>query len=806
MLRLRVYLFFGLLLWSVGQADMSDDILRRETGVRALGLGGAFSGVATDTSALYYNPAGLARYGVQFTYSEDDLAHNVYQTGIDAAFKSGNVGFGRRRFVDNDNYFVDVQSLGFGMPGRRGVDYGLVYRRIIRETPEASGSAWTADAGLLFQLLPAARLGLNIQNIGRQGLTEDPSLRVGAAYNWQQFLFAADTEFHSNADSRQHYGVEWQLADGFALRLGSNQNNLTYGLSAGLGELTWEYAVEKMAGELIYRFAVKLGNERYPEIRQYSLLKQKEVLLIELDSSLIAGQSEVSVFGGYSLGLDQLIQKIKVAAGDKNIAALIIRVRDLPNSVAYAAVLQELRAELQQFKQKGKYIVVYIENSISANTYYLATVADRIVLPAMGAITPVGKSLTVTRFKGLLEKVGLTPLIIRTGEYKDALNPWNEGFTPRQREQLENFVRDVHNELLQEIKTARAVATPDMAEVADGSLLSARNALSYRLVDALGYYEEAENQLRALLSIPTKNEPAVELTYVSPAQLRSFEVDTVILPDYNTIAVVDIDGELVDGVSQSDFLFGGKKSGAETVCAELRNIGRQDFVKAVVVRINSPGGSPFAADRIYRELLKLKEKKKYIVVSVGNIAASGGYYIAAAAQEIYANSTAIVGSIGVTGQTLKAAKLFEEWGIKQDNIKTAEYADMDNIGRELTEAEIAMLLRYQAEVYDQFKLVVAQGRNLHLTEVETLAQGKIYTARRGQELKLVDKLGTFSDALEAAKKGARIKGAARVIHNVRTESGWTQLRYNLALALGLDKLSLQNLTRENLIEMHSYIY
>lgn len=802
---MKRFLLLVLLCLSFLAAGQTVDVLQRETGVRALGMGGAFTGIATDTSALYYNPAGLARYGVQFTYSEDDLSKRFYETATEANLKFGNIGFGRRRFVDEDRHFVDIQSLGFGVRTELGLDYGLVYSRIVQETPEQYGSAWTADAGLMFNLSPALRLGLNFQNIGRQDLDIDPALRLGAVYEWKQLLFATDAEFISGENQRNYYGVEWQAADGFALRVGSNQNNFTYGLSVGLGELTWEYAIEKTPDEYLYRFAVKLGNERYPKIRAYSILRQKEVLLLKLNSALIAGQSDTSVFGGRNLGLDALLQKIRVAANDKNIMAMIIRLDDLPNNVTYAAVLQELRAELKNFKAQGKYIVVYLENDISANTYYLATIADKIVIPSMGAVAPFGKSLTVTRLHDLMEKLGLTPVILRTGEYKDALNPFRQGFSEKQREHLETLVKDVHNELLTEVKSAREIE--NLAELIDGSLVSGKQALAYNLVDALGYYAEAENQLRELFDIPTGNEPEVKgLAYVYPEQLQGFEADNSILPNYSTIAVIDIDGELIEDNSQSDFLFGGKKSGADTLCRELRRLAGQDDVKAVVVRINSPGGSALAADRIYRELLNLREKKKYIVVSVGNMAASGGYYIAAVANEIYANPSSLVGSIGVIGQTFKASRLFAEWGIKQETIKTAEHADLDILSREFTEDEIAQLLRYQGEIYDQFKLIVAQGRNLHMTEVETLAQGKLYTARRAQELKLVDKLGTFYEALEAAKKGAKIKGQAHIIRDVRTESGLMRFRYNLAIALGLDRLTLKNQLHSTPAELNSYLY
>lgn len=768
------------------------DVLRQETGTRALGMGGAYTAIADDTSALFYNPAGLAKPGFQFSYSEEDLSSKLTRSGFEDALKIGSVAYSSKRYISLDDDSADIYTLGFGVRGLTGIDYGLTYKHIVQDNPTIAGNAYSFDVGTLAHLTPELALGLNLQNILVARTSTKPSYRLGGAYQLGPVLFSSDTEFFQKTDEPQypesHHGLEWELTDGFALRAGLNHREPTYGVSVGLFGFIWEYALQTHENEPIYRFGAKLGSEKYPKIRQYSLIKPKEYLEIPINEALIAGQSEFSIFGGTHVGADIIIHKIRQAAEDKDICGIILRISELPQSISYLAVVQELRTELERFKAKGKVIVVYLNNDVSAHAYYLASVGDTIVMPKLGAITSLGTSLTVTRMKGFFEKIGINYQLVKVGAFKDSIHPANPGYTEEQRQHITGLVQDINTQLYATISTARPISSANIASMRDGSIIPGTQALAYKLVDKLGYYDAAKDELQATAKLAYK--PKI----ISLADIPLYELDTSILPDYNTIAVIDIDGTIMDGSSKSNFLFGGKIAGADTICNELKKLEEKEDIRAIIVRINSPGGSALAADRIYQQLKLLKDKGKYIVISMGNIAASGGYYIAAAGDIIIANPGTLTGSIGVIGEIMKGKKLFEYLNIKEETIKTGDYLDMETFGRDLTETEKQMLSAYQEQVYEQFKLIVAEGRHMHISEVEPLAQGKIYTGQQALNNKLIDRLGSFFDAVDAAKTGAKITGTPKLVHMLSTEDDKILfIRSKLTSLLGLDQLSLFNL-------------
>ncbi len=803
--KLKLLIIFLLLnlLW----ADYTSDILRQETGARALGMGGAFTAIADDTSAFFYNPAGMARTNWQFSYMEDDTNHmGDTKSAIEDGFKLGNFGYARRKYINSNLDFAEIHSYGFGFRTMQGVDYGLVFKRIAQENPDTEGSAWAADLGTIIHIMPDLSFGINAQNISAASLDLYPSYRFGLVKRWDKFTVAYDHETFSPYDHpnapQGHAGFEWEVADGFAVRTGWNDKRPTYGLSLGIFGFVWDYAIENKDREVIYRFSTKLGSERYPEIRKYAVFKKKEFLILDLTDPIIAGQPEYSLFGGMALGSDYILNKIRLAGDDKDISGIIIKMKDLPNSLGFVGIVQELRAELLRFKKNGKFVIVYIEDEISANGYYLASCADKIVMSKMSAIYSMGKSLTVTRLAGLLDKIGLSYQTLKSGDYKDSLSPYNEGYTEKQKEHVRLLVEDLNEQIVSEIRDARKISTPNFAAITDGGIITAEQALHYGLIDELGYYEKASGLMKSVAGLDY--DPAV----VKLEDLPAYELDGALLPDFNTIALIDIDGEITGGKSQSNFLFGGKRVGAETIIEVLKKIGERDDIRAVVVRINSPGGLAVASDMIYQKLVELRDtKKKYIVISMGNIAASGGYYIACGGNKIIANKGTLTGSIGVIGGVWKAGKLYEMLGIKEETLKTGEHMDMETLGRKLTDLEIQMLEKYQATVYDEFKLIVAKGRGMHIEDVEQVAQGKIHSGRRAKELGLVDDFGTIFDAIDEAKKGAGITGKAKIIKMINNEEyGWLMLRSRFASMLGLDGLNLHNLKQNSLAEFNSYIY
>ncbi len=798
------FLFFAL-----SAADLTSDLLRRESGVRALGLGGAFTAVAEDTSALFYNPAGLANRTVQFNYGEDDLnRRDGLKLGVERGFKLGNLAYGQRHYVDEELNWSQIDSYGFGVKTKQGIDYGLTYKKITQEGPDnLAGVSWGLDLGLLAHLTPTWRLGLNAQNFSGGNLDVKPSYRFGTAWKViDRVLFVYDNEvFHPHDTPNSaiaHYGVEWDAADGFTLRLGKNDKNTTYGVSLGFLGLIWEYAVEEKEREIIYRFGLKMGSDRYKDQRRYVVNGAQEILLIDLSKPLVSGQDGYTFIEGLLPGGDNLLNTIRYAAEDNRITGILIKMKDLPNSLSYVGLVQELRTELVAFKEKGKKVIIYIEDEISENSYYLATVADKIIMNKMGALVSLGKSLTVTRLSGFLEKIGLNYQTFKAGEYKDATSPFNEAWTEAQEKQLTALVKDLNNQIIEDIKKERNLNDDQVAIFSAGGIITATKALSLGLIDQIAYYEDIKDILKEVTDL--EHDPK----FITPLELPTNVLDTVILPVVGTVAIIDIDGQIVSGRSKQNILTGEKNVGAESIIEILNEIKDKDDVQAVVLRINSPGGSALASDMIYRKVKELREEhKKYVVVSMGNIAASGGYYIACAGNKIIANRGTLTGSIGVIGGVLKGSALYSKLGIKEDTIKTGEHLDMYSFGRQLSAAEIKMIEDYQRQIYDEFKMIVALERNLHMAEMEQIAGGRIWSGQQAKQVGLIDDFGSVFDAIELAKTGAGIKGKARVIRMVHTEDyGLLTIRSKISAFLGLDSLGFNNLNKSKLAEFNSYLY
>lgn len=783
--------------------------MRRESGVRAIGMGGAFTAVAEDTSALFYNPAGLANGSVQFNYNEDDLNNkDGIRLGVERGFKLGSFAYGQRRYVDNNLNWVELDSYGFGLKTKQGFDYGLTYKKITQEGPdEMSGVAWALDVGTIVHLTPAWRIGLNAQNFSGANLDLKPSYRLGTAYKlMERLMFVYDNEaFHPQDTPNSalaHYGLEWDAADGFTLRLGKNDKNTTYGVSLGFLGLIWEYAVEEQEREIIYRIGLKLGNDRYQNQRRYLVNGAKEFLLLDFSRPLVSGQDGYTFAEGLLPGGDNLLNTIRYAAEDNKIAGILIKIKDFSNSLTYVGLVQELRQELISFKAKGKKVIVYIEDEISENSYYLASVADKIVMNKMGALVALGKSLTVTRVSGLLEKIGLNYQTFKVGEYKDATSPFSAGWSEAQEKHLTSLIKDLNQQIIDDIKTERNLTEENVSIFSAGGIITATQALAYDLIDQIAYYDDLKEIIKDVAALN------YEPNLITPQQLPTNILDTVILPVIGTVAIIDIDGQIVTGKSKQNILTGEKSVGSDSIIEILNNLKDKADVQAVVLRINSPGGSALASDMIYRKVKELRdENKKYVVVSMGNMAASGGYYIACAGNKIMANKGTLTGSIGVIGGILKGGGLYEKLGVKEETIKTGDHLDMYSFGRDLTAAEIKMIEDYQKQIYDEFKMIVALERNLHMTEVDLVAGGRIWTGRQAKQVGLIDEFGSIFDAVDLAKEGAGIKGKARVIRMVHSEDhGLLTIRSKISTFFGLDSLGFNNLKKSKLAEFNSYLY
>ncbi|MEG1934728.1 MAG: signal peptide peptidase SppA, partial [Rikenellaceae bacterium] len=415
-----------------------------------------------------------------------------------------------------------------------------------------------------------------------------------------------------------------------------------------------------------------------------------------------------------TLSITKILGAIESAAVDPKIEGIYLNLSSA-NSIGIANVT-EIRDALKKFKESGKFIVSY-SDVYSHSTYFMSSVADKIFLAPEGAMQWSGLSAQTMFFKGTLEKLGIVPEIIRHGKYKSAVEPFTQDkMSDENREQTSALLNSVWGYMIGEVAAARSIDSALLQQYAsDLSVVSSEDAVKLSLVDSLGY-------------------PAVASEWIN-AKTGNSDFKSVSLYDYvhnnfessseyskNKIALIFADGEIVSSASENR----GEIS-STVLCRNLKSVREDETVKAVVLRINSPGGSALASDMIWNEVKLLRDKKP-VVVSMGNVAASGGYYIAAPADIIIAEPTTITGSIGVFGVLFNAEKgLKEKLGVTIDVVNTNQSADMGSIARPLTDTERLFIQKGVERTYDTFVTKVAAGRNLTFDKVNEIAGGRVWS-------------------------------------------------------------------------------
>ncbi len=754
-------LFLALTIWGVqAQAAILEQLLLTPYGVRPHGMGNAFTAVASDASATFYNPAGLASPGTQLLFIDQDTGRA--KAGIDYVhvINFGSISYYDRRVSDltgSSGYFT---GLSFAGSFKNGASLGLGIKNFNLMLPQQTG--WTTDIGLKMQMTRYWSLGFLAQNfVGSDISPLQPGFRIGNALTMGSVTLASDLEFQNTATSGGsgswvHLGLEYEMAKGLQLRTGHTRGHATAGISLYLPFAAVEYATEFDVKPLYY-LGFKFGLDRDPidpSQRQNFLFRQKEFVELSLSGALTSGQSTASLLGGNVQGVDPILELLRNAKKDDHVEGIIIRLGGLDTGLGTVAIVQEIRKELLDFKASGKKIYIYLESEALGNGYYLASVADYIMLPPGGAVGLLGLKLTVQRITQLYEKVGISWHVVKQGQYKDATNPFSKKMTPEQEAQLSHVVNDLYQMMIADIKkdnedNNRLVKSETLDQLKEGQLVSATKAKEWKLVNEIGYYEDLLKHIDD--SIDTNNPAAVRGRILPLAVYRNdYEQGdfSYFLPFNNRIAIIDIDGEIVQGSSGSNFLFGGKSLGSETIVKQLSQAMNDDQVKAIILRINSPGGSAIASDQIYQKVMKVKEKGKLVVASLGNLAASGGYYIASAADVIIGNSGTLAGSIGVIGMFPSYEKFNQIFGIDYTQIKSGAYLDMFDTHRTPKPEELKMVEDLMSETYDQFIDAVAKGRGKKPEEIRKIAGGQVYSGKQAMELGLIDKLGTYSDAIQ----------------------------------------------------------
>jgi protease-4 len=489
---------------------------------------------------------------------------------------------------------------------------------------------------------------------------------------------------------------------------------------------------------------------------------QDSVLVYDLSTPITDTEEVLSptdaLFGLQAGGINQLtlreaVHAIEHAATDDRIVALYLAGSDA--SVATGgAILSELRRALDKFRESGKPIYAY-DTSWDEREYYLASVADTIFMNPFGEIEMNGLFVEVMYQAEAFQKLGIGVQVTRVGQYKSAVEPLvrNE-MSPEEREQLQAILDDLWSNVIQTSAEYRSINPQQIQAIANGpGLLFGDDAETSGFVDEMAYLDEVVVQLRELTGeSPDETDDSsfrqIDLsTYAAASQPSSAEVS-----DSNQqIAVLYAEGPIVTGTGEGL----GQVIAGDRLAKELRQLRQDEAVKAIVLRVNSPGGSVTASEVILREI-QLARDAKPVIVSMGNVAASGGYWISTFADQIYAEPTTITGSIGVFGAYINLEELGDNIGINWDVVKTGDTADIFTVTRPKTEKELSVLQQAVDRIYDEFLERVSNGRDLPPERVAELAQGRVWSGVTAQEIGLVDELGGLEEAIQAAAEMAEL--------------------------------------------------
>lgn len=495
-------------------------------------------------------------------------------------------------------------------------------------------------------------------------------------------------------------------------------------------------------------------------------IEKNSVLLLDFNGALEERAEEnplASIMNGdiETYGLDEIIAAIKEAKANKDIKGIYLQAGVVES--ASSASLEEIRSELESFKESGKFVVAY-GDQYSQGLYYLATVADKVILNPQGSISWHGLASTPIFYKDLLEKVGVEMQVFKVGTYKSAVEPFiATEMSDANREQISELLASTWDELLTAVSASRNVPKETLNEYADRFMdfCPAQEYVECGMADTLLYKDGVLDYLKSLTGVAADD----ELNLVTMEVMRNRLKENSMLEEAagkSKIAVYYAFGEIDGSTSSLEEGINSKK-----VIKELRELREDDDVKAVVLRVNSPGGSAYGSEQIWREVTLLKAAKP-VVVSMGDYAASGGYYISCAADCIVANKTTLTGSIGIFGMFPTAEKLLKDKvGLDFDVVKTNRMADFGEMSRSFRPEEAAVLQEYINNGYALFLKRCADGRGVTVDDIAKIAEGRVWTGSKAKEIGLVDELGDLDKAVEIAAQKA---GLARYCVKAYPES------------------------------------
>lgn len=497
--------------------------------------------------------------------------------------------------------------------------------------------------------------------------------------------------------------------------------------------------------------------------------KMAKVRLAQLDitSSLPEGPGGAGLFGELKVDLRTLLDRIDRASKDDTIHGLVLKIE---NPSIGRGTMNEVREAIKRFRAGGK--KVYAELDMAMPTDYLiATACDEIVMPESGTLVLPGVSMEGMFYKGLLDKLGVEADFVHMGEAKGAAEPFTrESFSKAVKANLSAMTDDMYEQMVETVAFERPITRKEAIAAIDEGLMTATKAKELGLIDRVAYSTELKQTLGKayntdkLVYVQNYGKKAIDTDFSGPTGLFKFiklmsSSNSSSSASGKKIAVVYATGAITTGKSELDLFGESSIMGSTTIIEALRDAAADKDVAAIVLRINSPGGSAIASDLMWNEIEAID---KPIVASMGDVAASGGYYIAMGTDKIFAEPTTITGSIGVVGGKMALRGLYDKLGISIDTISRGANAGVFSSTNKFTPGERKVILSTMEETYDQFTSKAAEGRDMPVEQLKKLAGGKVYSGRQAKANGLVDELGTLDDAIAEAKKLAGIDADADV--------------------------------------------
>jgi protease-4 len=481
------------------------------------------------------------------------------------------------------------------------------------------------------------------------------------------------------------------------------------------------------------------------------------VLELELDEPLVEYLPEdslASAFGPDKMTVRDVVDALEKAGGDERVKGLVVRLNGAPGSTA---VVQELRDAVKAFRAKGKKAVAYAdtfgEGGSGTGAYYLASAFDEIYLQPSGDVSVLGVAAETPFAREAFAKLGVKPRIGKRHEYKNAVNTYTEQtYTPEHREATERYLTSLFGQMVKGVAEERKLSEEQVKGAIDAAPLLGKAAVEAKLVDGLLYRDEVYTKVKEEAG------KGARLLYLEKYLERAGRPNTT----GPTVALIYGAGGIARGKNQTNPLSGEVTMGSESVAAALRKAAEDERVKAIVFRVDSPGGSYVASDTVRREVQRAREKGKPVIVTMGTYAASGGYFVAMDADKIVAQPGTLTGSIGVFGGKMVTADLWEKLGVNWEPLGVGKNATMYSSDLDFTPEQQAKNEAFLDRVYEDFTEKAAAGRKLPVEKLREVARGRVWTGEDAKERGLVDELGGYAVALRLAKEAAKLEGPVKV--------------------------------------------